>query len=253
MTSTEEPDIAAAPFASRTALLFTVGGTALAAAALVLMLRAGVSPAVRFVVLATPFLAVTWWLLSPYFRDEVASDGFTVSIAEAAGRQQSTSTSPGDRGQQGAGTAAGDPADTAQRAATAATSAAPAATSAPADQAPAADAAAPQLRGVGSFVGLAGHDGSGDAAVFRLPDGSEVLRFERFDIDNGPDLRVYLVPGADQTDPGAGAVYLGALRGNVGDQTYAIPAGTQLSGPVTVLVWCEAFDVEFVAATVALR
>ena len=40
---------------------------------------------------------------------------------------------------------------------------------------------------------------------------------------------------------------------DVGDQTYPVPAGTQLSGPVTVLVWCEAFDVEFVAATVTLR
>jgi hypothetical protein len=80
-----------------------------------------------------------------------------------------------------------------------------------------------------------------------------VLRFEQFDIQNGPDLRVYLVPGVDQTALAEGNIYLGRLRGNVGDQTYELPAGTTLSpGPWTALVWCEAFSVEFVGATMQL-
>jgi hypothetical protein len=46
-------------------------------------------------------------------------------------------------------------------------------------------------------------------------------------------------------------VYLGALRGNVGDLTYELPTDfAPTPGSWTVLVWCEAFDVEFVAATV---
>ena len=78
-------------------------------------------------------------------------------------------------------------------------------------------------------------------------DGSLVLRFEDFDIQNGPDLQVYLVPGADQTSLAAGSIHLGALAGNVGDQNYELPDGTDLAaGPYTALVWCDAFSVEFV-------
>ena len=81
-----------------------------------------------------------------------------------------------------------------------------------------------------------------------------VLRFENFDIDNGPDLEVYLVPGAGQTSTSAeGSIHLGALKGNVGDQNYELPAGTELApGGYTALVWCEAFSVEFVGATIAV-
>jgi hypothetical protein len=111
--------------------------------------------------------------------------------------------------------------------------------------------AGPQLLGSGRFVGLAGHDGTGDAGIFRLPDGSLVLRLERFDIDNGPDLELYLVPGADRRSPTDRSHHFGALKGNIGDQTYDIPASYPVaSGPWTVLVWCKAFTVEFVAATV---
>ncbi len=81
-----------------------------------------------------------------------------------------------------------------------------------------------------------------------------MLRLENFDIQNGPDLRLYVVPGARQTDPGRDGVYVGELRGNVGNQTYDLPEGFDLgSRDWTVLVWCEAFKVEFVAATVTVR
>ncbi|MEZ5234918.1 MAG: DM13 domain-containing protein [Acidimicrobiales bacterium] len=238
-----EPDILEAPFASGRALAFTVGGTVVAALALLAMLRFRVPAAVRLPVLAVPFLAVNWWLLSPYFTDEVVADTFEVSIADATRGATATET---------AGAAA---AATGSATAPAASNAVPPSTgdTAPAVSTTTAPPAEPVLRGAGTFIGLAGHDGRGDAAVFRLPDGSQVLRFENFDIENGPDLRVYLVPGADSYDPTAGAIDLGALRGNVGDQTYAIPAGTELDGPVTALVWCDAFDVEFVAATIELR
>ena len=85
------------------------------------------------------------------------------------------------------------------------------------------------LIGAGQFVGLAGHSGTGDAGIFQNPDGSLVLRFENFDIQNGPDLEVYLVPGADQTSLADGSIHLGALKGNIGDQNYELPAGTDLA------------------------
>ena len=56
-----------------------------------------------------------------------------------------------------------------------------------------------------------------------------------------------------QTPPPEGSIHLGALKGNVGDQTYELPPGTELApGAYTALVWCEAFSVEFVGATVAV-
>jgi hypothetical protein len=109
------------------------------------------------------------------------------------------------------------------------------------------------LLGAGRFVGLAGHDGTGDAGIFRDPDGSLVLRFENFDIENGPDLEVYLVPGPDRTSLPEGSIHLGALKGNIGDQNYELPPATELApGEYTALVWCEAFSVEFVGATIVV-
>ena len=113
--------------------------------------------------------------------------------------------------------------------------------------------AGPRLLGSGTFVGLAGHDGTGDAGIFRLDDGSHVVRLENLDIDNGPDLELYLVPGEASYDPGDGSVHLGQLKGNIGDQTYEVPSHFDVPpGSWTVLVWCEAFTVEFVGATLTV-
>ena len=230
-----EPDILEAPVENARTIGFTLGGTVVAALVLVAMLRANVPPVVRILVLWVPFAAVSWWLLSPYFVDDVVDEDFSTSIAAqlddaddppAASSTTTTSTPPPQ-----------------------AAPASPPTTAAPEVEVP----ATPVLLGAGRFVGLAGHSGTGDAGVFRNPDGSLVLRFENFDIENGPDLEVYLVPGADQTSLPAGSIHLGALAGNVGDQTYTLPPGTELApGAYTALVWCEAFTVEFVGATLTI-
>ncbi|MFA9564148.1 MAG: DM13 domain-containing protein, partial [Acidimicrobiales bacterium] len=127
----------------------------------------------------------------------------------------------------------------------------PPATGEPTEEEPPPPPSGPVLLGAGQFVGLAGHSGTGDAGIFQNPDGSLVLRFENFDIENGPDLEVYLVPGPDQTSLTEGSIHLGALKGNIGDQNYELPPGTDLApGAYTALVWCEAFSVEFVGATI---
>ena len=229
-----EPNILEAPFENGRTLLFTFGGTALAVIAYVVMLRFRVPPIVRVIVLVVPFVIVNWWLLSPYFVDDVVDDDFSASISEQ--------TSPDE-------TALAPTTD----AADATTDSTPSASEAPADEEPSPSSApaGPVLLGSGQFVGLAGHDGTGDAGIFENPDGSLVLRFENFDIENGPDLEVYLVPGPDQTSLADGAIHLGALKGNIGDQNYDLPAGTELPpGEYTALVWCEAFSVEFVGATI---
>ena len=62
-----------------------------------------------------------------------------------------------------------------------------------------------------------------------------------------------LVPGADQASLPAGSIDLGELKGNIGDQNYDLPPGTELApGAYTALVWCEAFSVEFVGATITI-
>ncbi|MDH3497546.1 MAG: DM13 domain-containing protein, partial [Gemmatimonadota bacterium] len=46
----------------------------------------------------------------------------------------------------------------------------------------------------------------------------------------------------------AGFVGLGGLKGNVGDQNYDIPAGTDLTRYRTVTIWCRRFSVNFGSA-----
>lgn len=246
-----EPDIAAAPFENSATLLFTLGGTAVAALAFIAMLWLRVPAPIRLVLLVVPFAIVNWWLLSPHFIDDVVNEDFSTSIAaqlEAEPAAPSAPAAPTSDAPVGADVSEAPAANTGV-------------TNAPAnDAAPSEPAAAeppaptgPVLLGAGQFVGLAGHDGTGDAGIFQNPDGSLTLRFENFDIDNGPDLRVYLVPGADQVDLQPGSIDLGTLKGNVGDQNYEIPADIEVPpGVYTVLVWCEAFSVEFVGATVTV-
>ncbi len=239
-----EPDILEAPFENARTLLFTFGGTALAAIAYIVMLRFRVPPVVRVVVLVVPFAIVNWWLISPYFVDDVVDDDFSASISQQLPSDETTPASGAS-----AETEPGD--STTEQTSPAAET--PTANDSPADEEPPPPAApaGPVLLGAGQFVGLAGHDGTGDAGIFENPDGSLVLRFENFDIENGPDLEVYLVPGADQISLADGSIHLGALKGNIGDQNYDLPAGTELApGAYTALVWCEAFSVEFVGATI---
>lgn len=224
-----EPAIVEAPFENERTVTFTFGGTVVAAIALVIMLQLRVSPVVRVVVLGLPLVTVSWWLLSPFFIDEAVDDEFVTSIA-ASGEQPTAPTSS-----TGSAAEAPEPGGTGTIAPSPLT------------------ATGPVLRGAGHFVGLAGHEGTGEAGFFALADGSLVLRLENLDIQNGPDLRLYVVPGPAQTSPGDDSLYLGELRGNVGNHTYELPAEFALMpGDWTVLVWCEAFRVEFVAATVTV-
>jgi len=100
----------------------------------------------------------------------------------------------------------------------------------------------------GSFYDI----GSGQALVYQLADGSRVLRLQDFEVDNGPDLHVYLVPIDPVPDSVGveipGSVDLGKLKGNIGDQNYDIPADLDLSQFQSVVIWCQPFRVPFTAA-----
>jgi Electron transfer DM13 len=93
------------------------------------------------------------------------------------------------------------------------------------------------------------HETRGTAAVVRLPDGRRMLTMRSFSTSAGPDLRVRIVPGSGHDGGVSGAVDLGALKGNRGDQQYRIPADVTLR-TATVVIWCRAFSAPFGSATV---
>lgn len=97
------------------------------------------------------------------------------------------------------------------------------------------------------------HSGSGTATLVRTVGGSGILRFTDFRVTNGPDLKVWLVAAPDvesSAEVTAGEwLSLGPLKGNVGDQNYLLPEGTDLSAWGSVVIWCERFGVLFSPAT----
>ena len=86
------------------------------------------------------------------------------------------------------------------------------------------------------------HPTTGQAAVVRSGD-RHVLVLRDFATDPGPDLRVYLATG-DGRSLGE-HVDLGRLKGNKGNQQYAIAPGVELDDYRSVVIWCRAFTVAF--------
>lgn len=87
---------------------------------------------------------------------------------------------------------------------------------------------------------------AGTATLISKASGGRVLTLTSFAVDNGPDLRVYLV-GGDGTDT-ADHVDLGGLKGNKGNQQYDVPANLDVRRHGTVVIWCRAFSVAFARA-----
>jgi Electron transfer DM13 len=102
--------------------------------------------------------------------------------------------------------------------------------------------------GRGQFQGVS-HDGHGTATAIHRAKGGRVLTLTNFRVENGPDLRVLLVAGPAT---GAGDIGdhkdLGALKGNIGNQQYDLPAGLDLRRYRRVVIWCRAFSVNFARA-----
>ena len=97
------------------------------------------------------------------------------------------------------------------------------------------------------------HRGSGKAAILQGAAGTTLLRMTEFQVTNGPDLEVWLVkaddPKSSDDVKASEWISLGALKGNIGDQTYVIPQGTKIEEFGSVVIWCEQFGVLFSPAT----
>ncbi len=91
----------------------------------------------------------------------------------------------------------------------------------------------------GKFVGLAGHSAKGDAKILDVA-GTQYLRFENFEVTNGPDLRVYLTQDGDVKQ----GIHIDKLKGNRGSQNYQI---TEIDTDTynTVVVYCQPFGAYF--------
>ncbi len=104
----------------------------------------------------------------------------------------------------------------------------------------------------GTFHGAA-HKTSGRATIYSV-NGKETLRLTNFKTSNGPDVHVVLIAASDAQDndnflnKSVERVELGKLKGNQGDQDYAIPSGTDLSKFKAVSIYCERFNANFGAA-----
>lgn len=104
----------------------------------------------------------------------------------------------------------------------------------------------------GIFYGVA-HPTEGTATVYRIGDGALMMRFTNFKTSNGPNVHVYLVtadePKDSETVQHSSFIDLGPIKGNIGDQNYALGPDVDLSKYHSVTIWCQRFRVNFGAAS----
>ncbi len=109
-----------------------------------------------------------------------------------------------------------------------------------------------QLLRTGRFISQE-HATSGGVRLVRLRTGAHVLAIDDLDTSNGPDLRVWLtdrpaLPDAWRSFDDGEWLELGRLKGNKGDQVYAVPAAASPQDYRSVVIWCKRFGVAFGAA-----
>jgi Electron transfer DM13 len=100
----------------------------------------------------------------------------------------------------------------------------------------------------GTFYNVV-HNGSGTATLYQRTDGSRFVRLQNFSVDAGPDLFVYtsdvLMPTSSEI---GGEVFdLGRLSAQRSD--YDLPSGATLEEIKSIVIWCKAFQVNFVSAS----
>lgn len=221
------------------------------------------------VVVAVPVLAVAWWLLSPLFIDEVVEEPFPMA-AVAVIPDDMTAAEVEERMMEAAATEAPVYESMPEVMAPVVTGAAD--TTAEADETPTTtatnestvnettdpeasmpDTTGPVAVATGALMDADSfHRGSGEATVYRLEDGSLVLRLEDIEVTNGPDLHVIVAPGHGISNrealQAAGYIDLGSLKGNIGSQNYDFPADYQIPEQMTVVIYCVPFHVVFTTA-----
>ena len=130
----------------------------------------------------------------------------------------------------------------------------PAATTAPGQARQASPVARPETVLSTSNLQSLEHQSSGTVVLIELAGGGRILRLENLATSNGPDLRVYLstTPASpDWHGYDRDYVDLGALKGNLGNQNYALPDSVDLARYRSAVIWCRQFKVGFAVATLS--
>ncbi|MCY4455032.1 MAG: DM13 domain-containing protein [Chloroflexi bacterium] len=174
------------------------------------------------------FAAISWWLASPLFDE-------------------------GERVEEGLGFAvAGMPATATPTQAPAAATASDA-TATPAAAPATAEAA--QASGTGELIAMGAlegsdsfHTASGQVLLVRSPDGDLILRFQDFEVRNGPDLFIYLTPDPDGDVHVDGAINLSEIKATSGSVNYDVPLDVDAESFRSAVVYCRAFSVIFATA-----
>ncbi len=207
---------------------------------------------IGIVIAALIAVPIIWWLASPLFVNQTVNEEFpfdvpTTEQIEAMSPEEAEDTANALAAQAAAGELDAD--DMAAAEASIAVLAEKMPDQAMDDEMPEAASewvtlAAGSFEDADSF-----HQGSGTATILGQGD-QRVLRFEDFDVTNGPDLHVLLVENIDGANHDEIGVYvdLGALKGNMGNQNYEIPADVDLSQYAGVMIYCMPFHVVFATA-----
>lgn len=114
--------------------------------------------------------------------------------------------------------------------------------------------AQPTVVATGEFSGADSfHKGSGTATLYAQPNGSHLLRLESLDVTNGPDLYVVLAENPAPTDSNSLGehILVERLKGNLGNQNYTLPAGTDVSKFKSAVIYCKRFAVVFATAALS--
>ncbi len=84
------------------------------------------------------------------------------------------------------------------------------------------------------------HQAKGTAQIIQNDD-QTFLRFEKFEVTNGPDLRVYLTSDGDVKN----GIQIDKLKGSIGDQNYELSNDIDVASYDTVVIYCQPFGVYF--------
>lgn len=90
----------------------------------------------------------------------------------------------------------------------------------------------PAILKTGQFEGLLGHQASGTAKIIKV-NNMTYLRFENFQVTNGPDLHVYITSDGNVQN----GIHLAKLKGSVGDQNYLLE-NVDLDTYNTAVIYC---------------
>jgi len=129
---------------------------------------------------------------------------------------------------------------------------------------PAAEQAPPAMQGPvlyasGDFTAIdAVRWARGTALVYQLADQSWVIRLENFEVRSGPQLHLFLSANPEPRTPeqvreeGLGFDW-GPLRGTLGSQNYALPAGFDMDSVRSVVIFSIPYQEVFSSAALVRR